>query len=89
MENLKLILFIVILATGTFFLIKNLFFKKKEISIEIKNCIGCPFKDKRDGMLHYSCRLQNIIYGKNHTFQDMDIMKTYCPKKGEFKIEVK
>lgn len=90
MENIKIISGIVLTIVVLYFLIKSIFRnRKKEIAIEVKSCLGCPFKDKKDGMLHYTCRLRKIIYNREDTFMDLESMKCTCPQKGEFKIKVK
>lgn len=88
-ETINLTALILAVITTMFFTIKHLFFKKKEITIEISECNGCPFKERKEGMIHYNCKLRNIVRKTNDTFSTLEIMKMACPIKGPLTVTIK
>lgn len=72
------------------FLVRYLKKKEKVISIEVNNCSECIFRNKKDGMIHYTCRLQNLVSkDENKHYKELEDMKLNCPVEGRLEILIK
>lgn len=89
METIKLIILFLALAAVIFLTIKNLFFKSKQITIEITDCSNCVFKEKKEFDVNYNCKFQDIINKEDRNFKSLQEMKMYCPIEQGLEIIIK
>lgn len=82
----ELIIFIITLTAVLIFIRKLFFRNKKEITIEVKDCSSCPFKEKKEGMLHYNCKFNHVLEKSNLHYRDLDEMKKDCKIEGKLNI---
>lgn len=88
------IIFIVVAFSLIAFLCKFLFFKKKiDVTLEVDNCEKCPFKYNKKDMIHFSCKLQDImlqpLQQEDIHYGNLDAMKMNCPVEGKLDIVIK
>ena len=90
MDVARLIFCSAIITAFVFFIIAVIrsIKSKRKIELEVNNCTACPFRYKKESMIHESCKLHNITENSNDNFSDLISMKNNCPIKGKLKITV-
>lgn len=86
---LELTIFLVVIGSIIFVILKYIFKSKKEITIEVKDCSYCPFKYKKKDMLYYSCKLNDTLEeNEKVNYKTLEDMKHHCKIEGEMNIVI-